>query len=214
MTVTYCSERRREYRGGRRRQVAHIFLAFIALVLSGCVTFQPDTDWHNPHVDQAQTREQGGVTVSAVVLEDEEARRIFGVDLGSREIRAVWLEIRNDTDESLHLLPSSLDLDYFSQHEAAYRFHAAFRPEQNRQISDHFHRLAIRKDLQPRETSSGYVLVNRHRGGRYLVVELLSDESLHRFDFMFLLPDGTFDFEVIDFDALYEPSERRDVDLE
>lgn len=191
-----------------------IFTALVAaLALSGCVTFSPDAEWHNPHVDKAQTLEQDSVTVSAIVLEDAEASRIFGVDLASREIRAVWLEVRNDTDEALHLLPSSLDLDYFSQNEAAYRFHSAFRPDQNRRISEHFHTLAIRKDLDPREASSGYVLVNRHRGGRYLVVELLGDESLHRFDFMFLLPDGTFDFEVVDFDTLYSPAEQRDVSL-
>ena len=184
------------------------------LALPGCATFSPDPDRHQPHRHRAQTAAQDGVTVSAVVLDDSEGERIFGVDLGSREIRAIWLEIRNDTDEMLHLLPSSLDLDYFSQNEAAYRFHSSFRPAQNRRISDHFHRLAIRKELEAGATSSGYVLVNRHRGGRYLVVELLSEESLHRFDFMFTLPDGTFDFEAIDFDTLYASNEQRDVSLD
>ena len=189
-------------------------LLFTVLALPGCATFSPDPDWHQPHQERAQTATQDGVTVSAVVLEDSEGARIFGVDLGSREIRAIWLEIRNDTDEMLHLLPSSLDLDYFSQNEAAYRFHSSFRPAQNRKISDHFHTLAIRKELEAGATSSGYVLVNRHRGGRYLVVELLSEESLHRFDFMFTLPDGTFDFEAIDFDTLYASNEQRDVSLD
>jgi hypothetical protein len=196
------------------KRLATSGLVVTILALSGCVTFRPDAEWHDPHVDQAQTLEQDGVVVSAIVLEDDEAARIFGVKLGSREIRAVWLEIRNDTDEVLHLMPSSLDLDYFSQNEAAYRFHSAFRADQNSRISEHFHALAIRKDLEPGETSSGYVLVNRHRGGRYLVVELLGDESLHRFDFMFLLPDGTFDFEAVDFDMLYSPAEQRDVTLD
>ncbi len=184
-----------------------------ALALSGCVAFNPEADWHHPHKLRAQASERNGVTVSAIVLEDDEAAKIYGVDLASREIRAIWLEIRNETGEALHLLPSSLDLDYFSQNEAAYRFHSSFRPAQNRRVSDHFHQLAIRKDLSAGTTSSGFVLVNRHRGGRYLVVELLGDKSLHRFDFVFTLPDGTFDFESINFDALYSPDEQREVSL-
>ena len=44
-------------------------------------------------------------------------------------------------------------------------------------------------------------------------MELLTDETLHRFDFIFLLPDGTFDFEIVDFDALYTEEQQRNVDL-
>jgi len=181
--------------------------------VTGCVTFSPDPQWHNPHLERAQVAQQNGVTVSAVVLDDEEAKKIYGVDLGGNEIRAIWLEIENNTTETLHLLPSSLDIDYFSQNEAAYRFHSSFKPRQNRQLSGHFHALAIRKDLTAGEKSVGYVLVNRHRGGRYLVVELLSDQTLHRFDFMFVLPDGSFDFEVTDFESIYDSEQRKNLDM-
>jgi len=184
------------------------------LALSGCVTFNPDQAWHNPHLDRAQTESQDGISVTAVVLDDYEADRVYGVNLAAFGIRAIWLEIRNDTAETLHLLPTSLDLDYFSQNEAAYRFHSTFRPAQNREISEHFHKLAIRKDLKPGATSSGYVLVNRHRGGRYLIVELSGDNSLRRFDFMFVLPDGTFDFEAVNFTSIYRPQQIRDIGLQ
>lgn len=190
-----------------------ILTIVLLLPLAGCVTFAPDLDWHNPHLERAQRAEHDGVSVAAVVLDDEEARRVYGVDLGDFQIRAIWLEIRNDTDEILHLLPSSLDIDYFSQNEAAYRFHSAFRPKQNERLSEHFHSLAIRKDLKAGETSAGYVLVNRHRGGRYLVVELLSDQTLRRFDFMFTLPDGSFDYEEVNFETMYPAAERRELDM-
>ena len=193
------------------------FRLIIALTLlanlAGCVNFNPDAQWHNPHLDRAQSQSQDGISVSAVVLEDHEAHRVYGVNLGTYGIRAIWLEIRNETDEVMHLLPTSLDLDYFSQNEAAYRFHSTFRPAQNREISEHFHGLAIRKDLRPGEISRGFVLVNRHRGGRYLIVELLGDNTLRRFDFMFVLPDGTFDFEEVQFSAIYPPEQVSQVDL-
>ena len=190
------------------------FLILAMLALPGCVVFKPDPAWQVQKMERAQREVQNGVTVSAVVLEDDEASKAFGVDLAARQIRAIWLEIRNETDEMLHLLPSSLDPDYFSQNEAAYRFHSSFKPAQNRRMTEHFHSMAIRKDVSPGEIVAGYVLVNRHRGGRFLVVELMSDETLHRFDFMFTLPDGTFDFEVVDFDALYSPDQQREVDLD
>lgn len=182
--------------------------------LGGCVSFSPDADWHHAHLERAQAQTAEGISVSAVVLDDDEAKKIFGVDLARMDIRAIWLSIENETGETFHLLPSSLDLDYFSQNEAAYRFHSAFRPGQNRQISEHFHTLAIRKDIEPHATTQGYVLVNRHRGGRYLVVELLGDNSLERFDFMFTLPDGSFDFEAVDPSSLYTADEIQDVDFE
>lgn len=191
-----------------------VLLLFALISLSGCVVFQPDPEWQDPNFGQAQIETRNGITVAAVVLGDEEATQAFGVDLGTRQIRAVWLEIRNETDEMLHLLPSSLDPDYFSQNEAAYRFHSSFKPKQNLRISEHFHSLAIRKDVSAGEFVSGYVLVNRHRGGRFLIVELMSDETLHRFDFMFTLPDGSFDFEIIDFEKLYTTEEQREVDLD
>ena len=107
---------------------------FLMLALPGCVVFEPDPAWQVPKMERAQREAQNGVTVSAVVLEDDEASKAFGVDLAARQIRAIWLEIRNETDEMLHLLPSSLDPDYFSQNEAAYRFHSSFKPTQNRQV--------------------------------------------------------------------------------
>ncbi len=188
-------------------------LLLVLAGLQGCVTFAPDSAWQGPAMERAQSETQSDIMVSAIVLQDDEAERAFGVDLSARQIRAIWLEVRNETDEMLHLFPSSLDPDYFSQNEAAYRFHSSFKSKQNDKISQHFHSLAIRKDVNPGETNSGYVLVNRHRGGRFLVVELTSDETLHRFDFMFTLPDGSFDFETIDFNKLYSPAEQRDVDL-
>lgn len=165
-------------------------------------------------MDRAQSETIGDVTVSAVVLEDEEAQKVFGVDLGSRDIRAVWLSIDNRTDEIFQLLPSSLDLDYFSQNEAAYRFHSMFDPSQNQRVSAHFHKLAIRKNINAGTLTEGFVLVNRHRGGRYLVVELLGHDSLHRYDFMFPLPDGTFDFEMVDLEGIYEPEDIIEVDVD
>ncbi|MEE4163822.1 MAG: LssY C-terminal domain-containing protein, partial [Woeseiaceae bacterium] len=189
-------------------------LPALLMTLTGCVSFSPDADWHHPHLERAQVESTEGISVSAVVLEDEEAKRVYGVDLARMDIRAIWLSIRNDTSETFHLLPSSLDLDYFSQNEAAYRFHSMFRPGQNRSISAHFHDLAIRKDITAHTTTEGYVLVNRHRGGRYLLVELLGDNSLERFDFMFTLPDGSFDFESVDLASLYSPDDLTEIDVE
>ena len=122
---------------GLRAAVVVLFASSV----SGCVTFDPDREWHDPHLERAQVKQQDGVTVSTVVLEDDEAQSVYGVDLANGLVRAIWLEIRNDTGEMLHLLPSSLDENYFSQNEAAYRFHSAFKPTQNREVSDHFHSL-------------------------------------------------------------------------
>ena len=73
---------------GLRAAVVVLFASSV----SGCVTFDPDREWHDPHLERAQVKQQDGVTVSTVVLEDDEAQSVYGVDLANGLVRAIWLE--------------------------------------------------------------------------------------------------------------------------
>jgi len=179
-------------------------VVFSCIALSGCITYSPHPEEQSRAAGRVKSLESDGIRVSSVVLRDEEAAAVYGAPLGRLGVRAIWLRIENDTDQQLHLLPSSLDQEFFSRNEAAYRFHSIFRPGLNRKISEHFRDLAIKVEIGPRGHEEGYLLVNRHRGGRHLPVELLAHQSLRRFDFFFSLPDGTFDFEDVPVEHLYD----------
>ena len=186
-------------------------MLLLCLTAGGCVSFNPQPESKTEFKDRIKSQAHNSIRVSAAVLEDDEAAAVYGVALARLGVRAIWLEIENNTPQKLHLLPSSLDQNFFSHNEAAYRFHTVFRPDLNRRITEHFRALAIRQEIEPGGRKAGYLLVNRHRGGRHLPVELLDHKSLRRFDFFFPLPDGTFDYEDVPIEHLYQDTGVREL---
>lgn len=184
------------------------------LGLIGCTNFTPMSPPITHHREIALTKEDQGLRVSTAILDDDTAEAVYGVDLGLLGMRAIWLEIHNNSGQLWHLLPTSIDENYFTEHEAAYPYFSSFTQEQNAEILKHFQTLSIARDIPPGDTVSGYVIVNRHRGGRFLAVEVTSDESLARFEYLFQLPDGSFDYEEIDFNEIYRADEIKHLSIE
>lgn len=93
--------------------------------------------------------ERDGLRVTVAVLNREEARQAFGVNLQNRNIQPVWIEIENNTDEAFWFMLHGLDPNYFSAHEAAYMNHFRFGGETNRQMDDYFADLGIDQAIDP-----------------------------------------------------------------
>lgn len=74
--------------------------------------------------DRIQTKSISGVTLSACLLPDDEARQRYGVNLAQKGLQAVWLRASNMTPDENWLLTAHLDPDYFTPDEAAYLFRA------------------------------------------------------------------------------------------
>jgi hypothetical protein len=175
----------------------------LALTMSGCATsFSPRPIDEVPFKTRAQTQVQDGLTVTVAVPTLEEAKAIYGVDLASKGMQPVWIEVKNEENLPYWLLPSGLDPAYFSASEAAYGFRSRGSTEVSQAIIDHFESLQFRNPIQPGATTSGFLVVNRDEGFKALDVDLISRAKAR--SFTYIIPDPSFkgDFTLVDFDTL------------
>jgi hypothetical protein len=180
----------------------------VALTLSGCATgFSPTPIDEVPFKSRAQTQTRGGVTVTTAVPTSEETIAIYGVNLASRDIQPVWIEIENREDEPLWLLTAGVDSAYFSAAEATH----AFSPGDDR-LSEHFKTLRFDNPIYPGTTVSGFLIVNRDEGYKALDIDLLSREDVRSFTYIIEDPSFKGDYTLVDFATLYARDEIEDID--
>jgi hypothetical protein len=186
----------------------------LSLLLGACAAFDPQPVDVQAGPNEIQEKTEQAVTVSTTILSDEQALRLYGVDLADVGLQAVWLRIENDSEHAQWLLVSALDPNYFPPDEAAVLFHPSLSDEDEAAVTRHFRELAIPLKTPAGGTSEGYVLAPRHEGGRYVMVKLVNNDGILNFGFAVTLPDGDFDFERLDPDKIYGERELPDLDLE
>ncbi len=91
-----------------------VILLFYFLIFYGCAKFNPRPIDEVPFRERAQTQYENNVRVTAAVLSAEESQAVFGVPLYEKGIQPIWLEIENNDEEPVWLLPVGLDPDYFT----------------------------------------------------------------------------------------------------
>ncbi len=191
-------------------------VAMLALGLVACANLPYDPENVPPPVASAQahTETRGDITVSTAILSDDEAERLYGVNLADVGLQAVWLRIENRSANARWLLVSGLDPEYFAPDEAAVLFFPGFSGDDEERVTRRFRELAVPLKTPAGATSEGYVLAPRHEGGRYIAVRLMGQPGMLDFGFAVTLPDGDFDFEDLEPDTIYGDGPRPDLDLE
>jgi hypothetical protein len=201
----------------RRRSLPWLYtclLASLLLLNTGCASYSPEPLQNWPEPGNIQTQTERGVTVTVGILEDEQARRLYGVDLASVGLQAIWLRIENATDHGRWLIVSALDPNYFAPNEAAVLFYPILSGEDETRLTQHMRDLAIPLKTSAGAVSEGYVLAPRHEGGRYLSVSLVGRQQVMNFGFAITLRDGDFDFERLRPKAIYADAELPDLTLD
>jgi hypothetical protein len=176
------------------------------LVIQGCAGFAPQPIEQLAFIDRAQQRVDNGLTVTVALPAIAEAKAAYGVDLASKEIQPLWVEIKNENAAPFWFLTSGLDPEYFSASEAAFAFHTS-SDETNRRIEEHFLKLQFNNPIQPGATVSGFVLVNMDEGFKAVDIDLLSNNEVKSFTFIFKDPDFRADHKLVDFNSLYSSEE-------
>lgn len=192
----------------------HFMLCTAALLFLGaCSSFAPQE--LAPCTEDCPVYRQTShdMTVSTNILSDEQAERLYGLDLASVGLQAIWLRIENDSDHSHWFLVSAMDPNYFAPDEAAALFDFGLSKEDETRARMRFRDLAIPLKTRAGEVTEGYVLAPRHEGGRYLVVILAGRQHVVDFGFGVPLPDGDFDFEQLEPANIYVDFDRPDLDL-
>ena len=188
-----------------------ITLLLFVLMIKGCAVSPTQTESLD-YDNRTETLHDGGVRVSAVVLSPLETESTFPTPLAKKGIQPVWVEIDNQEDKEFTLMLLSLDPDYFSPSEVAWRFRG-----QSEMGFDDLMDLYLEKHLPviipPRSTVSGYVYTNLDPGAKAFAVELIGEQDIRTFEFVQVVPGFEADFMRVDFNQLYEPGEMQNLDL-
>jgi len=182
------------------------------LLLAGCAA-APRVSQPTDYRARAETQSQGGLRVSAAVLNSEEARLAFALPLADRGVQPVWLEIENREDKGYVLMVLSVDPDYFAPSELAWMF----RAEGDTSLDDRIEMFIDRHIppvVPPRTTVSGFVYTHLDPGAKAFGVELFGPREVRSFGFVQEVPGFASDYARVDFRRLYRPEDVRDLDLD
>ncbi len=181
--------------------------------LIGCTSYSPPSSIPTEFLARAQSQREGAIQVSAVILSAEESEQVFAAPLAKRDIQPIWLEIENGSKQELLLMLLSVDRDYFSPSEAAWKSRR-FGERRSDEKMQYFYDQHIPLSLPPGITASGYVYTNFDPGVKVFAVQLLGDQKIYDFDFVLPVPGFQADFMRRNQDALYEPDEIQNLDLD
>jgi hypothetical protein len=184
-------------------------LVALALLLAavGCATFKPQPMEEVPFLERAVTERRGALTVSVAVPTNDEAKKLFGVDLAGMQIQPVWIDIRNDGPGEFWFMHHGLDPNYFSAREAAYKSHLRWRGGTNRRMDEHFGDLGIDPAIPPRGRTAGFAFSNLKLGTKEVRVRIFGRKQVEDFAFFVTVPGFRADWQQTDVDDIWAEDE-------
>lgn len=182
-------------------------LSFVLITIGGCTTYEPITLVEVPFQERAVTQSENNVTVSAVVLSEEESELIFATDLYRRGIQPVWLEIENNDESDMRFLPAGLDPEYFAPLEVSNIKRFRWAKYANEQKDEHFLSLALGEYIPSGTTRTGFVFSHLEHGTKVFNVDVMGkDHDLRTFTFFVQVPGLEPDYQEINWEELYPGS--------
>ena len=192
-----------------------VFIASI-LLLSACASPPPVTpDDAGDYLARAQTQVEEGISVTAGVPDRKETRAIFGADLYKQGVQPVWLDITNDSDRRVTVLPAGLDPGYYSPTEAA-NLNLKLVPggKSTPSLDVRFVGQSLDTAIQPGETRKGFIFSALDEGTKAFNVDVTGEGSLVTFTFFIQVPGLHIDHYNVDWKNLYAADEFQDLDAE
>jgi len=191
-----------------RFQLRCIAIVGWGLLILGCTSpFNPKPD-EVPFMKRAQTKQEGGVRVTAAVLTAQESIDQFAANLYRRNIQPVWLEIENTNDEPMWFLPMGLDPAYYTPLESAYLSRFAIRKSDHDELDRYFFNYGMRNYIAPGKEIAGFVFTNLDEGTKAFNVDIVGeDRNIRNFTFFIPVPGIRIDHHDIDWENLYAAAE-------
>lgn len=168
--------------------------ANLLLALASCTTWQEPAS-----VDDGQLRARAvtatsrGVQVRAAVLGKDDGKRMLGANLVSRHVQPVWVEVSNGTSQTLWLLRTGTDPQYFSPLEVAWSLHSTFDGGKNERIDEYFSKLSFKNPIPPGGTQAGMLFTNPDHGTKLCNLDLFASRTLIPFSLFLPVPDDAGD---------------------
>lgn len=159
--------------------------------------------------DRLHTQIDGKLTITTAVPSARETREVFGVNLYSKNIQPVWIQVENRSDDDLYLTPMGLDPGYFTARETAGRS----RKSTADPLALKFEQISYtRLVIPPHSKTSGYIFSRVDEGTKSFNVDVIGDGKAHLLTFFVPVPGLKLDHYKIDMEGLYEEAELRHID--
>jgi len=193
-----------------------IILVFL-LLSSGCTKTVHETDVTD-FKSRAVVRTEGGVSVTSVVLSPGETVQSLGYPLADKDIQPIWVEIDNRENSEFLLMLLSVDPNYYSPSEVAWKFRnfdSPDVPEANslEQRADYFYDRHVPVLIPPRSLVSGFVYTNLDPGRKAYTIDLVGRNESKSLEFFQAVPGFQADYTRVDFRSLHANANRRDLNL-
>ena len=185
----------------------------LPILLSGLPPLPQNRFDPQPILGRAERRTAQGVTVDLAALSAAEANGLVGFDITKAGIQPVWVRVRNREGVRYYIPPITIDDDYFSPHEVAWKGHRWFDPAGNLRLDQRLRGLDLPEAVEPGGMVSGYVFTNRDEGLKYANVELVApgQRKVRRFPFLAKVPGLRTDFQRVNWGHLSAPARQQDL---
>jgi len=166
-------------------------------------------------LDRKITQEQELIRVKAAVPDASETAELFGLSLYEKGVQPVWMEVENNSANSLRLSIWSVDSDYYSPLEVAWMNRKGYSSEGQAAMERSLYDAAINRRIPPGAKTSGFVFTHLKPGTKGFNVDLISDQQRsYNFTFFVPMPGFIADYTAIDFERLYDDDDIVKLDLD
>ena len=167
-----------------------------------------------PPNDRLLIQIEGDLKLTTAVPSADEAQDIFGVNLYSKNVQPVWVQVENMGDTDMWLLPVGIDAAYYTPLETASRQFSLERLLQMDAEKD-FEQRKMARMIQPGMIRSGYIFSRVDEGTKSFNVDVVPvGGTPYRMTFFVPVPGLRLDHYETEFDEIYPANEIVDVDLQ
>lgn len=190
------------------------WLVLFLVILGGCANrpYQGSEIGAASFLARAQTQQMGSLQITAALPSAYDTEALTGLDLYQQGIQPIWLEIKNTGTAATRAAIWSIDRNYYSPIEVAYKNRKKFSEQGYADMQRWFHKNGLERHVPAGETRSGLVFTHLTPGSKGFNLDLFGADEASSFTFFLPLPGFTADHSQVDFDTHYAPEQIRHLD--
>ena len=167
-----------------------------------------------PPNDRLHIQTEGDLKLTTAVPSADEVQDIFGINLYSKNVQPIWVEVENLGDVDMWLLPVGIDAAYYTPLETASREFSLERLLQP-DADQEFQQRKMARMVEPGMIRSGYIFSRVDEGTKSFNVDVVPvGKKPYRMTFFVPVPGLRLDHYETKFNELYAADEIVDVDLQ
>ena len=191
-----------------------VSLAIVLAILPWVAGAEESSRQVPPPNDRLHVETEGDLKLTTAVPSADEAQDIFGVNLYSKNVQPVWVQVENLGDADMWLLPLGIDVAYYTPLETASR-HFSLKRLLKTGADEQFQQRKMARMIKVGEVRSGYIFSRVDEGTKSFNVDVVTTgKTTYRMTFFVPVPGLRLDHYETKFDEIYPADDFVDVDLQ